>query len=266
MHTPPEAIWLPAGPPSWESRRYPRGKLGDENIEAILQWLDFQVECHQGWLSLIDDPRHVPGEGSLGYQTPERVDRGHTVWDAYHLAYQLHKSRPQAPDPPRQPSRKYAHIKRDLEAVLVELREVRKWVAAAAKLEKGIAEGVSPLGQEQVVALIREHFPEIPRQELREMNPGDLAVYLQKVRNREELAPPQEEPPVGPEKKPPPPEPQTVRFTTTEAANYVNVHRNTMRRWLKEGKFDAVDVGNGRWAFPLAQLNAQRDAEKAEKS
>ena len=48
-------------------------------------------------------------------------------------------------------------------------------------LQKLFPEGIGPYEQEKVVMRIRRHFPEVSREDLYKMNPGQLVIYLKAV-------------------------------------------------------------------------------------
>lgn len=55
-----------------------------------------------------------------------------------------------------------------------------------------------------------------------------------------------------------PPSPDPVFITVTEAAHRGSVSDDTVRRWIKLGKFPKIDIGDGRptWRIPLAEYDA----------
>ena len=62
----------------------------------------------------------------------------------------------------------------------------RKKVAERDELiGKLFPEGIGPYDVEKVVVRICEHFPQLDRKEIRQMNPGDLAAYLERVVEKE---------------------------------------------------------------------------------
>lgn len=78
------------------------------------------------------------------------------------------------------------------EAIELSPREAELWFARwyrtqerNAWLKRLFPEGIGPYEQEKVVARIRRHFPEVSRQDLYKMNPGQLTVYLKQVFNAE---------------------------------------------------------------------------------
>ena len=62
-------------------------------------------------------------------------------------------------------------------------------------------------------------------------------------------------------------DPGTVKFTCTEAADYVGVHESTIRRWIRNRRIKAESVGGTTYyQFQQSELDAHKTAQEAKKA
>jgi len=224
FRTPADADWLP---PNWESPDYPKGDMGSDNREAILQWLSY-------YIILYDEKLVSQLGGPWAPEDPEQRDRGGPVRDAYRLVAQLQNRGYRTPAPPTAPRREYVHCRRDLQASVAEFRRVREWVGEAAKVAG--ADGTptkepAERGQGEAGGEATGDKPDAPEPRA----PGGSGL------------PPSAE----------------VTMSATEAARYVGLSRRQMRRWIRAGKLDVTDVGGGQFRFLQHQLDTHKAARSS---
>ena len=57
-----------------------------------------------------------------------------------------------------------------------------------------------------------------------------------------------------------------IKFTATEAADYVGIPSRTMNRWIRNHTVKATDVGNNRYEFSQAELEKRKEAQAGKKA
>jgi hypothetical protein len=124
---PPNADWLPKG---WGSEVYPMGECGDDNLDAVVQWLSYNISSRRNWAEASRE--FDPGDTLLA------ADGGAPVRDAHRLVRYLQERR-QWIHPPARPTREFTCCPEDSEAVVEELTKVQRWIEeqAAAGRQQG---------------------------------------------------------------------------------------------------------------------------------